>query len=354
MYRVWLIGFTTLILTGHAPGDEPRKKYQIVSPKNTGIIATGINSRGDVVGFEWIESKKDPGVVEQVPFFASGKAITYLPLLAGYTATFPAAVSGDGIVVGYVGKPAPPGRVPLRHQAFVWDAKSGIRGLGLLADDFVSFGCDITADSRRICGFSVGDNRMRACIWDKDGTGWKGFALPHTFNLSTSFVAMSDDGKFVASLDGEKPCLWSEREPGGWSQEFIGGPGSLAPCSVNNSGMVVGVCHSLEGPNHAVIWVRDRGLKQLEIPKGYVNAEANAVNNEGVVVGMVDGPPGSKIGPNAFVYESGQLRLMDEGGPFFTSATAINDRGQVAGVVDDEGEPRQPGQPAAAEAKKAR
>ena len=206
--------------------------------------------------------------------------------------------------------------MPLRNQAFIWDAQTGIHGLGLLADDFVSFACDISADSRRISGFSVGDNRVRAYVWNKDGTGWKGMALPHTFNLSTTFVPMSDDGKQIASLAGEKPCLWSQRDSGEWSQEFIGEPGSFAPRSVNNAGMVVGVRHVLDGRNHAVVWSAQHGVKQLEEPKGYANSEANAVNNEGVVVGLVDGPPGSKTGPNAFVYEAGRFRLDGRGWAF--------------------------------------
>ncbi len=350
MRRAWLIGVATLILSWQAQGDEPKKKYQIVSPRDVGINATGINGRGDIVGFEWIASKQYPSVIDQVPFFARGKTITYLPLPAGYTAAFPAAVSDAGVVVGHVSKPAPPGRVPLHSQAFVWDAKTGIHVMGVLADDVVSYARDISADSRRISGYSVGDNRVRACIWERDGAGWKGVALPQTSNLSTDVVTMSDNGKLVASLDGQRPCLWSQRDSGVWSQEFIGGPASLAPRSVNNAGMVVGVRHTLDGLVHAVIWSRDQGLKQLEKPAGYVRSEANAVNNDGIVVGLMDGPNGSKIGPNAFVYEAGRLRLLDEGGPLFSSATAINDRGQVAGVLDDEDEPRKPGEAVKAEA----
>ena len=60
---------------------------------------------------------------------------------------------------------------------------------------------------------------------------------------------------------------------------------------------------------------------------------------------MIDGPGGSKIGPNAFVYESGRLRLLDDGGPDFTAATAINDLGQVAGVVEKEAEDPVPAKP---------
>src|SRR5580692_2328581 len=115
-------------LISFARADEPAKKYQVLSPKDNGIIATGINNRGAIVGFEWVERKEQPGVVEQVPFFAQGKAMTYLPLLEGYTATFPAAVSDGGRVVGRASKPAPRGAVvPLRNQAFVWEAGTGIR-----------------------------------------------------------------------------------------------------------------------------------------------------------------------------------------------------------------------------------
>jgi probable HAF family extracellular repeat protein len=67
-----------------------------------------------------------------------------------------------------------------------------------------------------------------------------------------------------------------------------------------------------------------------------VRSAAYAINNAGVVVGMVDGPSGSAFGPNAFVYENGRFRVIDECGPAFTSATAINDAGQVAGVLDKE------------------
>jgi hypothetical protein len=62
--------------------------------------------------------------------------------------------------------------------------------------------------------------------------------------------------------------------------------------------------------------------------------EAMAINNHGVIAGMVDGPGGSTIGPSAFAEEGGRLHLLDEGGPNFTSATAINDRGQVASVME--------------------
>ncbi|MFO0892501.1 MAG: HAF repeat-containing protein [Isosphaeraceae bacterium] len=333
--RVWSIGVAGLLWCVASRADDPSGKLQIVTPRDDEIIATGMNGRGDIVGFQWEESKQYPGVVDQVPIYVKGKAITRLPLLKGYTATFPAAVSDDGVVVGRAGKPAPPGVfVPLRNQAFVWDAAGGIRPLGVLEGDAASFASDITADGRRISGFSVGENRVRACYWERAGDGWKATALPHDAQLGSNVVPMSEGGKRIASVMGSKPCLWTEEQPGRWKHEFLGEPGSFVPRGVNDAGMVVGVRFTQDGLLHAMAWTREKGLIEIPRPEGYAKAEANGVNNAGVVVGMIDGPGGSKIGPNAFVYASGKLRILEEGGPNFTSAVAINDRGQVTGVFE--------------------
>ena len=343
MRRACLLIASLLGLLSSARADEPARKYQVVTPKDDGIVATGINNGGAVVGFEWIERKDQPGVIEQVPFYAQGKAMTYLPLLEGYTAIFPAAVSDAGRVVGRAGKAAPPGvNVPLRNQAFVWEAGTGIRGLGALEGDAASFACGITRDGRRISGLSVGNNRTQACIWDQDGAGWKGSALPQASRFGSNTVVISDNGKYVAAADGGVPCLWSEAESGEWTREVIGKAASLFPRGVNNAGTVVGLRTIPDGFPHAVVWTREAGIQPLAEPAGYVRSEASAVNNAGVVVGMIDGPGGSKIGPNAFVYEAGRLRLLDEAGPGFTIATAINDQSQVAGVLEKDEEPEAP------------
>ena len=347
MRGLGLIAVAALGLAAAVGGDEPARTYEVVSPKDDGIVATGINGRGDVIGFEWIEEKERPGVLSQVPFYARGKEVTYLPVLAGYTATFPAAVSDDGLVVGRASKPAPPGvPIPLRNQAFVWSAKTGIRGLGVLAGDAASFASGITRDGRRISGFSVGGGeRLRACVWERDGDAWKGTPLPQESRLGSNVVAISGDGNFVAGVDGGAPCLWSRDAAGAWRREVLGGAGTLVPRAVNDRGMVVGVRFDGDGRSHAVVWTRDRGLKSLEEPRGFVGSEASAVNNAGVVVGRLDTPPGAKDGPRAFVAEEGRLRLLDEGGKDFTAATAINDRGQVAGVLEKEEDEPAPAKP---------
>jgi hypothetical protein len=93
-----------------------------------------------------------------------------------------------------------------------------------------------------------------------------------------------------------------------------------------------------------VVRSKSRGLRLLSEPQGYVKSEALAVNNREVIVGTVDGPAGGKLGPNAFVYDKGPLRILDEWGPNFASAMVINDRGQIDGVLErkEDEEPAHP------------
>ncbi len=148
-----------------------------------------------------------------------------------------------------------------------------------------------------------------------------------------------DGGVRLAAIQKGLPTLWTETAPGVWSRETLSDePNGLIPRGVNNAGMVVGRREDPQGRTHAVVWTREGGLKELHKPQGYEHSLANAVNNAGVVVGQIDGPHGSKVGPNAFVYEAGRLRILEEGGPYFVAATAINDAGQVAGVFEREDE----------------
>ncbi len=322
---------------------EPARKYQVIAPRGEGIVAAGINERGEIVGFEEIEDKRRPGVMDQVPFYARGQERTYLPLLKGYTATFPAAVSDDGLVVGHVSKPMKIGAaIPLVIQAFLWDARTGIRGLGVMEGDLSSIATGISRDGRRISGYSVGPDRKRACVWERDGDGWKGVVLPNVGVLGSPTVPISGDGRIVAGVDAGVPCVWKRAPSGRWTRETIGEAGSLSPRAVNNAGTVAGLQYAPDGMTHAVVWSRSEGLRRLPEPKGFVKSEALAINNAGIVVGMIDGPAGSPIGPNAFVYEGGRLRILAEGGPNLGSATAINDRGQVAGVLEPKEEPVPP------------
>lgn len=327
---------------GAAVAQEPpaAKKYTVVTPMAEGLNAVAINGKGDVVGFHWEPENGDPNILYEAPFLARGAEIVRLPLLKTYTATFPAGVSDDGLVVGRASKPAPPQTyVYLRNQAFVWTADKGIRGLGAPEPDGASFATGVSRDGRRIAGVGVGDYRLRAVIWEPDGDGWKAVIVPEGDQLGSNVLAISPDGKRLAAVRKGKPTLWTEAAPGEWKSESLDGPENyLLPRAVNDAGVIVGFRNESDGAYRAVVWTPGRGAKVLAPPPGFVHAQASAVNNAGVVVGQVDGPHGQLPGPRAFVYEDGRLRILDEGGPDFIWATAVNDAGQVSGVLEKEEE----------------
>lgn len=327
-----------LLAFGEAGAPPATKTYQLVAPFDEGSTITGMNNRGDVVGFHWEPERGNPDILYEAPFFAKGKTITRLPLLKGYTATFPAAVGDDGLVVGRVAKPAPPGvRVYLRNQAFAWTSEKGIEGLGAPEGFVSSFATGVSRDGRRISGFLLGEQLLQGCLWERSGEGWKALILPDADDLGSNVMAISPDGKRLAAVQKLLPSLWTETEPGVWTRETLSNdPASLIPRGVNDEGTVVGHRENGQGYTDAMIWTREAGLKPIRTPKGYVGSRAEAVNNKGAVVGLMDGAHGSDVGPRAYILEDGRLRTLDECGPDFVWATAINDNGQVAGVVEKE------------------
>ena len=327
---------------------EPPRRHEVVTPKDDAINTVAINSRGDLVGFEWAEDPERPGVIGQEPFVYRQSVLTRLPLLPTYTSTMPAAISDTGMVVGRASKPMSlQVRIPLQNQGFTWTEADGIRGIGALPGDFASMATGVSSDGWTICGVSIGDNRVRACVWERAGSGtgltWVGTPLPQTDPIASSFVALSPDSRYVAGLDGGVPVLWSRSTPTGtlWTRVNIGPISSLNPRAVNNSGTVVGIILPRDGSTHAAVWTEVDGIKPIPEPTGYTRSEAVAINNRGAVVGMIDGDAGMPVSPHAFVFEDNQLRILTEAGPNCVGATAINDNGQVAGSFEKE-EPAEP------------
>jgi|GEM_PF-1068387 len=306
------------------------------------IVAIDLNQKGEVLAFRWMAENGDDNVQEQAPmlFLANQEREIRIPLLKGYTASLPSSLSETGMVVGRASRPLydnAGNRVPFPGVAFVWDEKAGIRSLGALPDDAISQADAISADGNFISGISIGPNRMRACVWQRTGETWKVTPLPQETNhLNSTRVVISPNGKFAASVDGRKPTLWTFQDDGTWTREAIGDPDSIVPRAVNDDAVIAGLRFNKDpmSTRDAVIWSRKTGIRTIERPKGYLYAELSAINRHGVAVGFADGPHGSDIGPNACVTENGRLKIFaDE--PEFTMATAISDKGEIAGTFEE-------------------
>ena len=174
MRHAWVIGVATLVLAWHARGDEPGKSTRSSRPRTLASSPRASTNGATSSGSNGSRARKYPGVIDQVPFFARGKNITYLPSLAGYTATFPAAVSADGVVVGYVGQ------ATRRRDA----CRCGTRhSSGMRKPECMGWGCLPTTSSRspaisgRLSAHQrlFGGRQSRTSLHlGRDGTGWKG------------------------------------------------------------------------------------------------------------------------------------------------------------------------------------
>jgi probable HAF family extracellular repeat protein len=124
---------------------------------------------------------------------------------------------------------------------------------------------------------------------------------------------------------------------------------------INDKGDVVGETAFIgeypyiNGSGHAFIYTSgnankkatytDLGVYNYPIPSQINFANANAINNSGVIVGGTsyhyDDPPAARF--DAFIYKQGKFSIIAEGsidGGETAQATAINNRGDVVGGLD--------------------
>src|SRR5262249_53247744 len=109
----------------------------------------------------------------------------------------------------------------------------------------------------------------------------------------------------------------------------LGGGGAEA-YAINASGQVIGRSVNDAGVEHAFLWQRDAGMRDLGRLGSLVTnySEARAINEAGEVVGVA-----FAIGNPAFDWMPGPApQMVDLPGLAF--ATGINDRRQIAGYHD--------------------
>lgn len=115
----------------------------------------------------------------------------------------------------------------------------------------------------------------------------------------------------------------------------LGGPSTNA-VDVNDAGQVTGRSTLPSGLEHAFVWRSGSGMIDLGVLPGAANSAAAAINNRGVVVGISEGAPATP--PRAFRWSAADgmedLGAFTSGLASFSSATALNDAGLIAGNSD--------------------
>lgn len=104
--------------------------------------------------------------------------------------------------------------------------------------------------------------------------------------------------------------------------------GSAVATGINNAGQVTGSAAS-----HAFLY-SDGQIADLGTRAGYLFSSATAINNEGQVVGYLSNPdPRPFTFYRSFLYSKGQIADLGTFGGFDARANGINDAGQVVGYV---------------------
>ncbi len=316
------------------------------SPGLSQVVA--LNAHGHFVGSREVEIA-GWGLSEQTYFRGAGLEID-MPVLETYTNVQPTAISDNDCIVGYCSRSI--GSAEGNLEACLWKPlENSIVGLGRLPQHRGSHAFDISADGKVVVGYSVGPNppTMVPCVWEHDGKHWQCTRLPtiHAYNpyLLTSRVVISDDGSQVAACITvevvDRPVaiqylsstfVWQRDQNGIW-QHNRRSEHQIRLADINNHGVIVGSC-LVDHHQRACVLNTDGELIVLDLLAGDVSAAATDINDQGVVVGYSDDPPGPTGGPTAFVWSQDEIKPLALPVPaIYSSANAINDAGQIGGYL---------------------
>ncbi|MCA9133840.1 MAG: hypothetical protein KDA45_11825 [Planctomycetales bacterium] len=308
--------------------------------------AIAINASGQLLGEREVADAAGT-IFSPEFFFVDGQQSVTIPRLEGFSHIEMQALSDSGVAVGYASR-------RLRHPegsliGVVWDSGTNqLSRLPPLPGDVSSHGQDISSDGQLVTGYSTGPGRLRPCLWQwrAESKDWVPQTLPVLLEynpfLMSAGVLISPNGQRIAA------CITVEELPNNlfdsslYMWEMQGDEWLLKPLSdeqmhlkdLNDAGEMACALtvQNLRQPCH----IDSRGkLTRIALFPGDVSGEARGIDAEGTVVGFSDAPHGPEGGPRAFVWRNGQTEsLALPASSVFSAAMSINDRGQIAGMLD--------------------
>lgn len=163
------------------------------------------------------------------------------------------------------------------------------------------------------------------------------FAFAGVETMSVSGINQS--GRVVGSYKNfsQGPHAFTGEVGGNFTDLQGLSPYSTSASAINNLGMAVGYAFPEGLVRHAALWHAQTGAVQDLGSLGGRFAQANALNDLGVIVGQSESVPGGNQVDHAFIYRNGVMSRiadnLDQGG--HSSATSINNRGQTLGWFND-------------------
>lgn len=290
-----------------------------------GSIAFGINAEGTVVG----GSLPAGGLPDEAFRYRDG-VMTGLGTLPGATTSWALGINNEGVIVGHSYFP--------EFQAFIYQA---FRYSG---DSMVNLG---TLGGRGSSAFGLNDAGW--IVGSSELESGETRAFLYRDGAMTNLGTLGGDFSSAYSISASGVIVGESRNSEGVQRAFrfdgtlldlgtFGGPRSAA-YGINVSNVIVGGASVASGQLHAF---RYDGVLQDLGTLGGSGSVAIAINSAGVIVGNSTIPAGPIS--HAFVYD-GVLRDLNDlippgSGWVLNTATSINERGQIVGQGEINGQLR--------------
>ena len=163
--------------------------------------------------------------------------------------------------------------------------------------------------------------------------------------LITGGTVISPDGKRIAACITFKIhpgnrfdsslYAWNLSEKGEWLRQEVSAESGVMRDLNNRGEMAVSM-----GSNHGLVPVRvnlEGEITIIDLLPGDESGEARAITATGAIFGLSNDPAGPEGGPQAFVATGSQAEVLKlHPSSLYSAAYAVNDRGQIAGLLDVE------------------
>ena len=318
-----LVALVGLVLTPVLPAVA--QTYTVIDLGTLGgdsSEAAAINSRGEVVGW----SKNGAGQTRAFMYRAG--AMADLGTLVGGTYSYATAINDRGQVIGYGGINADGPQFAERMSSFLWENGS-MRPLSGFDERHLTTAAYGINGATGVAGAAATvSGVVQAYRWEGDVVTDVGLS-PSNSSRSSSY-GINDRGQIVGERDG-RAFFWQNGQT--LDLGTLPGDSSSRARAINVSDQIIGESTAANGTSRAFIW-QGGAMVDLGTLPGDAASRASGINASGHVVGQSMAADGAS---RAVVWRNGSMsdlntRVPTGAGWMLTTATAINDAGQISGT----------------------
>jgi len=192
--------------------------------------------------------------------------------------------------------------------------------------------------------------RLETVGWFRQGSFTQAFRWRN--DTLETLASLGGGHSYAAAINNRSEIVgWSEAAPGAshamyWQRDHLfvdlgtwGGYAAQAT-GLNERGDIVGfreVVLNGIGVRQGVMYLRGKSPQLLPTPPGYECVVPSAINDQGVITGVVYPAANYLWGRRAFLYANGQYTLFSSPYNFPTAGLSLNNKGQVVGYSFDQG-----------------